>query len=93
MFPFWKKKRVTFSPKVVVHFESEWTKKDYQRARIGPWMRLAADRHRFQKRIREFDSNFGYIFTDIHREYMYDLIQDFMLHVVNVDLNALNLND
>ena len=62
MFPFWRKKRVRFSPQVVVHYETDWTEKDYRRARVGPWMHLAADRHRFQRRIREFDSKFGYIF-------------------------------
>ena len=75
-----------FSPQVVVHYETDWTEKDYRRARVGPWMHLAADRHRFQRRIREFDMKFGYIFTDIHREYMYDYI----LRALIADLN---LND
>ena len=62
-------------------------------SRIGNWIHLAADRHRFQRRIDEFDSNFGYIFTDIHREHVCDLIQEFNVNSLIVDLNALNLNN
>jgi len=54
---------------------------------------MAADRQRFQRRIDEFDTNFGYIFTDIHREHVCDLIQEFNVNALIVDLNALNLNN
>jgi len=92
VFPFWKR-RVKFSPTVTVYFQTIWSDQDYRRARVGPWIYLAADRHRFQRRIRNFESEFGYIFTDIHREYMYDLIYENDLNALIVDLNALNLND
>ena len=84
---------MTFSPRVTMYFQTTWSEKDYQRARVGPWIHLAADRHRFQRRIKDFDSKFGYIFTDIHREYMYDLIQQYNLRAAIDDLYALNLND
>jgi len=91
MFAFWRKKHVKFCPHVVVHFESKWSKNDYRNARRGPCIHLAADRHRFQRRITYFDDNFGYIFTDIHREHVYDLIQEFNMQALIVDLNALHL--
>ena len=73
-----------FSPNVVVHYETKWSKKDYRNARRGPWIHFAADRHRFQRRINEFDSDFGYIFTDIHREHVYDLIQEFNVNALSI---------
>jgi len=76
-----------------MYFQTKWSEKDYQNARRGPWMHFAADRHRFQRRIGEFDSNFGYIFTDIHREHVCDLIREFNMNALIVDLNALNMND
>jgi hypothetical protein len=76
-----------------MYFQTTWSEKDYRNARRGPWIQLAADRHRFQRRIREFDSKFGYTFTDIHREYMYDMIQQFNLRATIDDLIALDLNE
>lgn len=77
-----------------MYFQTTWDEKDYQRARVGPWLHFAADRHRFQRRIREFDSQFGYIFTDIHREYIYDLIKEFNVNALTVDLDVqLNLSN
>jgi len=60
-----------------MYFQTLWSEKYYRRARIGPWIYLAADRNRFQRRINEFDSNFGYIFGDIHRDHVLDLIREF----------------
>ena len=82
---------MTFARKAVVHYQSKWSEKDYKRARIGPWIQLAADRFRFQRRIKEFDSKFGYIFSDRHREYIHDLIEEFILHDMIVDLFKLKV--
>ena len=57
MFPFWSHKRVRFSPNVRMYFQTIWSERDYRRPRIGPWIHLAADRYRFQRRINEFDSD------------------------------------
>jgi len=76
-----------------MYLQTKWSERAYRNARIGPWIQLAADRHRFQRRIDEFDNNFGYIFTDIHREHVFDLIHEFNLNALIVDLNALNLNN
>ena len=75
MFPFWRH-CVRFAPLVRVYHETTWSEQDYRNARRGPWIYLAADRHRFQKRINEFDSNFGYIFSDEHR---FDIVSRFEL--------------
>ena len=82
-----------FSPDVVVHRETKWSERDYRHARRGLWIHLAADRHRFQRRIDELDSNFGYIFTDIHREHVCDLIEEFNVNTLIDNLNALKLNN
>jgi len=76
-----------------MYFQTKWSETDYRRARTGHWIQLAADRHRFQRRIDEFDTNFGYIFTDIHREHVYDLIQEFNLNALIDDMNSLDLNN
>jgi hypothetical protein len=57
---------VTFSANVTVH-------KFIDRApdaRKGPWMQLAVDRHRFQRRIRQTELALGTIFTVEHRNKM-----------------------
>jgi len=74
-----------------MYFQTKWSEKDYKRARIGPWIQLASDRFRFQRRINEFDSKFGYIFGDLHREYIHDLTQEFILHAMIVDLFKLKV--
>jgi hypothetical protein len=58
----------------------------HKRVRREPWIQLASDRFRFPRRIRDFDSKFGYIFGNLHREYIYDLIQVFILQAMIVDL-------
>ena len=76
MFPFWKQKRVRFAKYGRMYFQTKWSERDYRNARRGPWIQLAADRHRFQRRINEFDSKFGYIFSDEHR---FDIVSRFEL--------------
>jgi len=62
--------RVTFSSRVTVYFQSKWPDSDYILARRGPWIRYAADRARFKRRINIFERQFEYIFTDKHRKRM-----------------------
>jgi len=68
-----------------MYFQTKWSEKDYRR---GPWIQLAADRHRFQRRINEFDSKFGYIFDDLHREYVCGLIRANALIDDFIELNV-----
>ena len=92
MFPFWKH-HVRFSPHVREYIETIWSEEDCRNARKGPWLHFAADRHRFMRRIRDFDDDFLYIFTDIHREHICDLLEEFNVNALVVNLNTLNLND
>lgn len=85
-------RRVRFNKEVVEHHETGWTEREFRNARIGQWIFLAADRQRFRRRIEEFDSNFAYIFTDIHREHINDLIEQFTINALIGDMNGLNLN-
>lgn len=45
---------------VVIYFEEDgrWTSEEYRQARVGPWVREAADRARFRRRIRHFNDIF-----------------------------------
>jgi len=67
---------VTFSDKVLVHFQSGWSDQDYRNARRSNWMSYAADRARFRRRIFQFNSQFAYIFNDIHRSNIRTLIDN-----------------
>jgi len=80
MFPF-SRQPVPFSPTARMYIPLKWSKKDCEL--IGS--------HCFQSRLRDFDINFGYIFTDIHRKRVYRLIQEFEENALIDDLNALNL--
>jgi len=88
MFP----RHVTFKDTMLLYFQYGWSELDYTFARRGPWMYLAANRRRFERRILDFDSNFGYIFTDIHRDHMLSLIDEFNLDALIDDMNRLALN-
>ena len=60
--------RVKFAEKLIVYdFETNYSQSDYRAARRGPWMLFAVDRHRFRKRIQDFDRRYGFIFSDEHR--------------------------
>jgi len=87
-----RRHRVRFSPDVKVHYQTQWSEREYRDARQGPWIFIAVDRHRFQRRIREFESKFDYIFTDIHREHLYDLIEQFNMDALIDDFYLINLN-
>ena len=66
-------KKVSFDENVVIFYHTtNWREKDYIHARRGPWMRAAADRHRFQRRIRTLDEIIGPVLTDEHRRYIRD---------------------
>jgi len=82
---------VTFCDDVTVHYQSKWTDRDYTAARRGPWMLYAVDRHHFQRRIRKFEDNFSYIFTDYHRDMIRTLIDDFNMHDVSERLFVLSM--
>jgi len=79
MFPF-SRQCETFSSTVRMYFQTKWSNKDCEDVKS----------HCFQSRISDFDTNFGYIFTDIHRKHMYSLIQEFDENALIDDLNALN---
>jgi hypothetical protein len=82
---------VRFADDVTEHYQSRWSDRDYKVARRGPWMHYAADRHRFQRRIREFEDNFSYILTDYHRNLIRTLIDDFNMHDLSANLHVLLL--
>ena len=60
--------RVNFAEKPIVYdFETDWSHADYKSARRGQWMLYAVDRYRFERRIQDFDRQYGFIFSDEHR--------------------------
>ena len=64
-------KKVSFDENVAVFYHTtSWPERDYVRARRGPWMRAAADRHRFERRLRTLDEIIGPILTNEHRRYI-----------------------
>jgi len=85
-------RHVTFSDKVVVHFQSGWSDQDYRNARKSKWMQYAADRARFRRYVHKFDCRFGYMFSDTHRSNIRRVIDE-QLNVddVVVDVAALAL--
>jgi len=80
MLPFCRQ-RATFSPTARTYFQTKWSQKNYE----------VAESHCLPRRIRDFDTNFGYIFSDIHRKHVCSLIQEFNENAFIDDLNALNL--
>ena len=59
-------KKVKFSRKTNVYFVPI-TKEDRE-GRFGPWMKMARDRHRFQRRIRSYAELIEYCLKPVHRE-------------------------
>lgn len=82
---------MTFKDTMLVYFQYGWSEREHTLARRGPWMYLAANRRRFERRIRDFNSNFAYIFTDIHRDHTLSLIDEFNLDALIDDMNRLVL--
>jgi len=83
---------VTFSDKVMVHFQSGWSDRDYTNARKSKWIQYAADRARFRRYVHKFDCRFGYMFSDTHRSNIRRVIDEqFNVDDVVVDVAALAL--
>ena len=64
-----RRRTVHFDSVVRVYQPTDWSYDDYRSARIGPWIRMAADRSRFQRRIRQIDLLIGHIFTEQYRAF------------------------
>ena len=60
-------RNVMFDERVTVYEPNDWPPHVYREARKGHWMRDAADRRRFERRIVETERRLGNIFTDNHR--------------------------
>jgi Phosphatase-1 catalytic subunit binding region len=71
-------KHVTFSDVSTVRYQSQWSESDYRSARRGPWMFYAVERMRFERRIKQFEINCGYILAAKHRELIRSRIEYFM---------------
>jgi len=59
---------------VTVLNQLEWADA-YQQARCGPWEQYARDRERFARRIREVDSQIGWVLNAHHRATKYHCLQ------------------
>ena len=59
---------VSFDNRVSVYTPIDWSPNTYSRARRAPWMELAADRCRFQRRIDLTEVALGDIFSENHRD-------------------------
>ena len=59
---------VNFNNIVIVHYQRGWSDADYTAGRRGPWMHMAADRHRFKRRIRQLENILNPILTETHRQ-------------------------
>lgn len=59
---------VRFDNLVLVHTLNDWPPEIYRDARRGPWLTMAADRCRFNRRINETQLCLGDIFSDAHRD-------------------------
>lgn len=59
---------------VTVLNQQEWAEA-YQQARCGPWEQYARDRERFARRIREVDSQIGWVLDAGHRAAKYRYLQ------------------
>jgi hypothetical protein len=46
---------VTFCSRVTVRYLIDWSPETYRAARKGPWLRLAAERRKFDSKIRVFE--------------------------------------
>ena len=60
-------RNVLFNDVVSVFEPIDWCPDDYTEARKGQWMQAAADRHRFNRRIKMTETEFGNIFSNDHR--------------------------
>ena len=68
MLPVSLARNVSFHDVVHVYSPIDWSPTVYRGARKGSWMRIAADRCRFRRRIKETENNLGNILTPEHRD-------------------------
>ena len=62
-------KRVHFADRDDDVYElNDWPADDYRNARRGPWIRYAADRHRFKRRIQQTEQILCSVLTKSHRD-------------------------
>ena len=59
---------VKFGDITMIYTPMDWSPDSYRDARKGPWISLAADRCRFNRRIKQTECALGDIFCDAHRE-------------------------
>src|SRR5664279_5765989 len=67
-------KRVHFADRDTVNELNDWPAEDYRAARRGPWMRCAADRYRFKRRIQQTEEILCNVLTESHRNNMRALL-------------------
>ena len=60
--------RVRFSERVEIFELNDWPADIYRQARKGPWMYMAVDRKRFERRIRHSEPILSRILTVEHRD-------------------------
>ena len=65
------RRSVTFDKRITVFRFSDWPPEIYRAARKGPWIQLAIDRQRFERRIQQTELALGNIFTNNHRNKMW----------------------
>ena len=61
-------RNVKFGDTTMIYTPMDWPPDAYRDARKGPWISLAADRCRFNRRIKQTECVLGDIFCDAHRE-------------------------
>ena len=59
---------VKFGDTTMIYTPMDWSPDAYRDARKGPWISIAADRCRFNRRIKQTECVLGDIFCDAHRE-------------------------
>ena len=60
-------KQVRFSENPTIYFMTDWSK-DSREARKSVWMKIARDRRRFKKRIRQTAQQIEWCLINTHRE-------------------------
>ena len=61
-------RNVTFDERITVNEPTDWSPDIYHTASIGPWMQVAVDKHRFERRIKQTEHVIGHIFSAAHRD-------------------------
>ena len=61
-------RNIKFGDTTMVYTPIDWSPDAYRHARKGPWISLAAERCRFNRRIKQTECVLGDIFCNAHRE-------------------------